>query len=467
MPEDADTLLTSQTFRTLVVLTIAAMMPAGCRRASHQPPPPILLVTFDTLRADHCSAYGYGRPTTPTLERLARKGVLFETAYAPMATTTPSHATMLTGLLPREHGLVRNGEALPPGQRILAEVLELAGYRTAAFVSSFALDHRFGLARGFETYDDDFGPAMVARTEPWEGHRVEQAFDRTADKTCRRALDWLGAQGYLGPPVPGRRPFFLWVHFFDPHDPYTPPEAHAALFPPLGPKPSELDRQIAHYDAEIHFADAELGRLLDELDHFGLLAQTMSIVAGDHGEGLMQHGHMGHGLMIYEEAVRVPLVVHWPRALPGPRRVAGPVQLLDITPTVLDLLGKPLDTLGHARSLAPILRGRDSPDPAREVFLQRRRYETETVGTVHVKGEKTAVRQGRWKYIEAPEEGTHELYDLAADPHELLNLYGPSVVEASLLAGKLQAWRQSVAPPPVLSVSEEDARRLRSLGYVQ
>jgi arylsulfatase A-like enzyme len=393
--------------------------------------------------------------------------VLFETAYAPMATTTPSHATMFTGLLPREHGLIKNGQALPPDQPTLPEVLRGAGYQTAAFVSSFALDHRFGLARGFETYDDDFGPASAPRTEPWEGHRVEQAFDRTADRTRRQAVDWLQAQGYLGPPPRGRRPFFLWIHFFDPHDPYSPPPAHAALFPPLGAEPSELDLQIARYDGEIHFADAELGRLLDELNRAGVLEQTLTIVAGDHGEGLMQHGHMTHGLMIYEEAVRVPLLFHWPRAVQGPRRVAGAAQLLDLTPTVLDLLGEPLRRLGHARSLARILRGQDSPDPQPEIFLQRRLYETETVGNIRVKGEKTAVRAGRWKYIEAPEEGTYELYDLETDPRELHNLYRPSVVEASVLARKLQAWRQSVPSPPVLSVSEEDARRLRSLGYVQ
>jgi choline-sulfatase len=453
--------------RAALVAAMAVLAPGSCRQPPRQPLPNVLLVTIDTLRADHCSAYGYGRPTTPTLERLARRGVLFETAYAPIATTTPSHATMLTGRLPREHGLIRNGQALPTGQPTLTDILRLAGYRTAAFVSSFALDHRFGLARGFETYDDDFGPAAPPRSEPWEGHRLDGAFDRTADRTCRRALGWLGVQGYLGPPVPGRPPFFLWVHFFDPHDPYSPPPAHERLFPPPGPQPSELDRQIARYDGEIHFADSELGRLLDELDRVGLLAQTMTIVAGDHGEGLMQHGHMGHGLMIYEEAVRVPLLVLWPRAVRGPRRVAGPVQLLDLTPTVLDLLGKPLRTDGHGRSLAGILRGQESPDPQRDVFLQRRQYLTETVGSVHVKGEKIAVREGRWKYIEAPEEGTYELYDLDADPHELRNLYQPSVSQASLLAGKLQAWRQSVRPPPLLSVSDEDARRLRSLGYVQ
>ncbi len=431
--------------------------------------PSVLLITLDTTRADHCSAYGYARPTTPRLDALARSGARFEAAYAPTASTGPSHSSMFTGLLPLWHGVMKNGQVLPPERTTLAERLHAAGYRTAAVVSSFAVDHRFGLDQGFDSYDDRFsGQGATVHQETWEHNVVGKPFDRRADETRGRAVEWLRSQGYLEPRQKRDEgpPFFLWVHFFDPHSPYDPPPAHAALFPPLGP--GDVETRVAAYDAEIHFADEEMGRLLDALDAAGRLDRTLVVVAGDHGEGLMQHGHMEHGIFIYEEAVRVPLVVRGAAGRPLASTISSPVELVDLTPTILDLAGlsAPAGPL-QGRSLAGVLRDQAPADPGREIFLQRRRYDDRLPGGVMVKGDKYGLRAGRWKYIEARDEGTYELFDLAADPQESRNLRASSPDQAALMSRRLEAWTSRAPAIAPMAVRPEDAEQLRALGYVQ
>jgi arylsulfatase A-like enzyme len=454
----------------LVASLLAAALP-GCTRApaTRGAParPDILLITVDTLRADHCSAYGYSRPTTPRMAALAARGVQFEVAYTSMATTAPAHATLFTGLLPRWHGLLKNGHVLAPSHATLAEVMAEAGYRTAAVVSSFVLDRRFGLHRGFASYDDRFsGERATLHPEKWQGLDVDAPFDRRADETSAHALAWLRAQGYLDRARPAASPpFFLWVHFFDPHHPYDPPAEHAAKFPALGPR--ELDRDIAAYDAEIHFADAQVGALVDALGAAGALDRTLTVVTADHGEGLMQHGHMQHGVNLYEEAVRIPLVFHWPAAL-APGRVAAPAQLADLAPTLGALGGARWTVSGAGRSLQAVLAGREPLDPRREIFFQRRQYDGRVAARRHVEGEKYAVRAGRWKYIESRAEGTAELYDLVADPAEEKNLMPAMPAAAAGVPVRLAGWlRGAPVLPSAPPVASEDARKLRSLGYVQ
>jgi len=427
--------------------------------------PNILLVTIDTLRADHCSTYGYAKPTTPHLDRLAREGVVFEAAYAPMATTGPSHASMFTGLPPRSHGLLKNGQLLRPELRTLAESLGALGYDTAAFVSSYVLNHSFGFNRGFATYDDDFAHGRPSgRTMLWEDQQVPEEFDRLADETRARAVSWLAENGQLVPRH-GAAPFFLSVHLFDPHYPYDPPREHR-LFSPAGDA-SEIEVSKAAYDGEIHFADAELGKLVGALEAAGRLDDTLLIVVGDHGEGLMDHGHMYHGLMLYEEAVRVPLVIRWPKRL-RPHRVREPISLVDLASSLLVLAGQAQSSgVAGDASLVPRLRGA-AGDPEGPVFLERRHYEAGVVRGFSVKGVKLGVRKGRFKYIEAPEEGTSELYDLAADPGERTNLQPQQPQLVRELAGLLEAWvARTPAAPAQPMLSEEATERLRSLGYVK
>ena len=424
---------------------------AACRRGPERPN--LLLVTIDTLRADHCSAYGYGKPTTPHLEALARDGVRCELAYAPMATTAPSHATMLTALLPRAHGVRKNGHVLAPRHRTLAEVLHDHGYRTHAVVSSFVLEKRFGLAQGFASYDDSLG----------ESENAKEALFQTADRARHKALDWLSTNGDLGG-TRSAQPFFLWVHLFDPHEPYAPPAEHRRPFAP--PDESDALRSaLASYDGEVRFADAELGVLLDGLASAGVLDTTLVVVTADHGEGLMSHGHMGHGPQLYEEAVRVPLVFRWPRGLPSGTLVETPVLLADLAPTLLALLGvKPLE---HADgvNVADVLRGRQAGEANRPVFLERRRYDNETADGVPVRGALVGVRLGRFKYLEAPD--ARELYDLDIDPAEARNILAERTREAESLAALLARWRTTRAGDEHADTSTETREALRALGYVQ
>ncbi len=424
----------------------------------------MLLITIDTTRSDHCSVYGYHLDTTPNLERLAEDGVRFDLAYAPTATTGPTHATIFTGLYPIAHRVVKNGRILASAHRTLAERLADRGYSTAGIAGSFVLDRKFGYAQGFDSWDDEFDRAgTTLRVERWEGHAVAGGFDRRADATTQRAVDWLERRHDPG------KPFFLFVHYFDPHDPYLPPDRFAARFPGAAGSGNDLAAEVARYDAEIAFADDRIGALLDALDRLGLSEQTLVVVAGDHGEGLMQHGHMAHGVHIYEEQVRVPLLLRGPRGLPTVGVVEQAVQLVDLTPTILELTGTDIDDRDfQGRSLVPLLTGGETSGHAPPVYLHRRHYEPGIIGRVPVRGEKFAIRDGDWKYIMGTDEGTRELFDLSRDPHERRNLQDAEPERAADLARRLAAWRSTHERPdlPQGELSEEDLERLRSLGYV-
>ncbi len=450
----------------LLAVALALAVAAGPRGRTprQRARPDILLVTLDTTRADHTSAYGYDRPTTPRLEALAREGVRFDAAYAPMATTLPAHATLFTAELPRTLGITKNGAVLGQKHHTLAERLADSGYRTAAFVSSFPVDRMFGLAQGFEVYDDDFtdGSCPTAIQE-WEGFDTGRGFCRRGANTTARAVEWLEAEGYLG----GRgdeAPFFVWLHYFDPHAPYLPADEDAQLFP------SEIDAWLstktAAYDGEIHYMDRALGAALDRLREAGRLDDTLVVVAADHGEGLMQHGHMHHSILIYDEDVRVPLIVHWPARIEGGRAIDEPVQLADVPPTLLELAGVPLPQNGVGESLAGALLDGAPIDPERLIFLQRREYAETVVSGHHIEGEKLGVRQGRWKYIEAREEGTAELYDLENDPHERKNVVDLYPDARQQLSKALARWQAGAARPTLPKVDPEAEQRLRALGYV-
>jgi arylsulfatase A-like enzyme len=444
-----------------MAVLVLVLLAVGCRRT--QDPPNLVLVTVDTLRADHTTPYGYDRDTTPALARLAREGVVVDKAYAPMATTGPSHASLLTSRYPLSLGYLRNGQRLDEAQVTIAERLHAAGYATGAVVSSFVLDSRLGFAQGFGAYECRFERSRATATiERFEGLAVPAGFDRRADETTDLALAWLARRE-------SDQPFFLWVHYFDPHHPYSPPAPYDQRFV----APGEGGPAGKFYDGEIAFADHHLGRLLDAIESDRLSSRTLVVVTADHGEGLMQHGHMGHGLHLYEEAVRVPLVFRWPGALPPGARLTGPVEHVDIVPTVLDLLGLPRggEEL-QGRSLAQTLRGGPGAagrDPQRPVFFQRRLYDTDVVRGFRVAGEKFAVRAGTWKYIEAPQEKTRELYDLQADPGETENLATARQEVAERLARGLAGWRSRFDRGARASddSSSETQEALRSLGYVR
>ncbi len=445
------------------VLVALACGPSAEERRAADPRPNLLLVSLDTTSADHLSDYGYARPTARTLEALAREGVRFEAAYAPSSTTGPTHASLFTSVHPITHGVRKNGHVLGSDFQTLAALLTTAGYEAGAVVSSYVLNRKFGYGRGFDVYDDDLSQAETpSGITLWEGLEVEGRFYGRADDTTRRALDFL--DGREDP----ARPFFLFVHYFDPHDPYIPPSDFTPPFSPGAKEALKLNRLIFLYDTLIAYTDQEVGRLLEGLRERGLEEDTVVMVVADHGEGLMQHGHMAHGVHIYEEAVRVPFIVRWPGRLAAGKVVGGPVALLDVAPTFLGLARIEGGEAFAGRDLSAVLRGEETEPDGRPIFLFRRTYEGgEVAPGVYARGQKFGVRDGRWKLIEGKEEGTLELFDLQSDPQEMRNVAADHPERVAELRARVAAFRaehERVATPEA-PLSPEDRARLEALGY--
>lgn len=422
---------------------------------------------MDTTRADHVSSYGYVRPTTPRLDALAGQGTRLELAYAPSSTTGPSHASLFTGLPPIAHGVRKNGYVLSGEFETLAEFLSERGYETGAVVSSYVLSRRFGYDQGFTIFDDDFsGSNSPEGTTLWEGEEIEGHFYGTADDTTNRALAWLRDREHP------ERPAFLFIHYFDPHFPYVPPVDFVPKFEATPKEALRIGRMIFVYDVLISFMDQEIGRFLDEIEQPGLSRDPIMIVTADHGEGLMAHGHMYHGAQIYEEAVRVPLIVRWPGRVPAGRVLKSPIATVELGPTILALIGETDDGAIGAGGFAPMLLGEPEVEPERAapIFLFRRHYDgvEEVSEGVTPIGEMYGVRQGRWKLIEGPDEGTLELFDLERDPTEQLNRVAEEPERTASLRQLIADWRLRYEQHrEVTPLSEEDRQRLRALGYVE
>lgn len=419
----------------MLVALVLASVGSACRRGSDPGPAlgaNLLLITVDTLRADHVGAYGDASAATPALDRLAKEGTRFSTVWSPVPLTLPAHASILTGLLPPRHGVHLNGaEALPDTTRTLAGHLAAQGYRTAAFVAAFVLDRRFGLGREFELYDDEIPNAARAVG----GLEAE----RPADEVVSRALAWLA--------TPDHRPFFAWVHLYEPHAPYAPPEPYRSAF------------LADPYRGEIAAADAAVGKLLAFLDARQLRSRTLVALVGDHGEALGEHGELTHGLLLYEASLRVPLIISLPDTVPTGWVVDTPVSLADVTPTLAAALGHPLPTApsppdGH--NLWDDLQRHRQPQ-AHDLYAESR-YPA-TFGWRPL----AAIRRGDLKLILAP---TPELYDLAVDPGETTNLHAGRHAVAETLLPRLAelASGETAAARPRLDA--ETRARLESLGYV-
>jgi len=442
------------------------LLALGCER----PPPEIrsapdvLLVTIDTLRPDHLSAYGYARHTSPNLDRLAGEGALFEVAYAPVPATTPSHATLFTGRYPFGHGVLRNGVALRADVPTLPALLGDAGYLTAAFVSSFPVSAEFGLARGFAHFDQRFDGIDLHPPAHRQANGDGSPFARLGERTVDAALAWLAT----APEAPSR---FVWVHLFDPHAPYRAPAPYHAAFRANGQ--DRLARRIAAYDGEILYADAQLGRLIDGMRASGRTRELLTIVTADHGEAFDEHGWLGHNRSVFEEEVRIPLILSWPGVIAQRQRVAEVVHLVDVLPTVASATGLGLVSAGlDGVDLLPATTQRGELDPRRAVFLQRPYFENQRRARRRgLIGLEVGVRHGRWKYIEALEEGRSSLFDLIADPTERRDMASQRSPRTAELATLLATWRSEGggdARTMQQPASSQDLRRkLRSLGYTE
>jgi len=475
---------------SLLVLAVAC---AACGERESGPPPAfrgIVLVTIDTLRADHLGAYGYPFGTSAFLDELAERSVVFDRAYAAISVTLPSHATLFTSLYPIQHRVLKNSLRLDGSHWTLAELLAEAGFDTGGFASMrehFAVG---GLAQGFDVFDEP-GPAGP-----------EDLPYRPADATVDRALAWVRS-------IDADRRFFLWVHVYDPHQPLAPPEAHRESVAPSDAEARaerirflreqhHVSRGAGHdgqpvfrrgdegmlalhtaYDGEVHFVDAELRRLFAGVAAAAGDADTLWVVTSDHGEGLGSHAYKFHGRHIYEEQIRVPLLIHATAGDFAPARVDAVVEHVDLLPTVAALAGVPPASLAReprmqGRSLWPLLRGGGThgADDERAAFAQRRHYAAADRRSPLVRrdfevGRKFAWIEPRYKLIHRST-GEVELFDLERDPYETHDL---SVLEpervASMRARLLErvAELEASASGEPESVDDATIERLRALGY--
>jgi arylsulfatase A-like enzyme/Flp pilus assembly protein TadD len=407
----------------LAAVAIAAwwfLRPAG-------PPAPIVLISIDTLRADHLPVYGYTKVKTPAIDALAADGIVFERAYAHSPQTLPSHTAILSGQLPFETGIRDNvGFTVRRDQPTLASMLHGSGYASGGFVSAFVLRKETGIGQGFDHFDDQLPPS--APDMPMG------QVQRPGPETLQAAENWMSGLG--------SRRFFLFLHIYEPHTPYTPPARFS---------------QYAPYDGEVAYSDEIVGHLLEWLKTRGWYDRAAIILLSDHGEGLGDHGELEHGLFVYDSTIHVPLIVKMPGSAGAGHRVTAPVQHVDLVPTVLDWLGIPKPRGLRGRSLAALLAGREAAG-------DQGVYSEAFYGRYHFGwSELYALTDARYRYIKAPRP---ELYDLVRDPGETRSLAAerPQVVAAA--RGELDRMLAGAAIHAPAQVSKEDLQRLQALGYV-
>lgn len=468
----------------VVVASVAgAFAGAGQQPLRATPParPNVLLVSIDSLRADHLGSYGYARDTSPAIDALAREGVLFEKAISPAPWTVPAHMTLLTGLPPEVHDVVSVRQKLSPDAVTLAEAMQGAGYETAAFVSGPTVMAHFGFDQGFALYDE----SMVEASPKKIGDVV------TSPGLVELVNGWLGRWSDAG----RRAPFFLFLHMWDVHYDYVPPPEYVQRFDPdytgdvdtrhfeTNPRlhrdmdPRDLAHVIALYDAEIRFTDDHLARLVARLRALGVLDDTIVVVTSDHGEEFFEHGQKGHAKTLYDEVLRVPLVVRYPRRIAPGRRVPEQVRLVDAAPTILGLAGVSAPAGFGATGLAPehrfadlapyLGKGQAGRFPVLPAFSSNR----------WLSGKQNAVRTADAKLIHyeppLPKRPPTEVFDLASDPAERKNLFGTGTAGPFLatLDPLLGAWRADAGRQTRLALARKPSaqaeERLRALGYVQ
>ncbi|MFQ5718737.1 MAG: sulfatase [Acidobacteriota bacterium] len=430
----------------------AAGLRDGGPTTSRSRPENVLLVTVDTTRADHLSCYGYGIRTSPHIDALASTGIRFADASSVVPLTGPGHATLMTGLVPRDHGAVRNGVRIRPEVPTLAQIASQIGMQTAAFISGWTLSARItGLDHGFDTYDDE----MTDR------YRLVN-HQRWGDQTTDRALDWLDAHGDT--------PFFLWVHLFDPHEPYRSHDLDLAPVP--GAAPVKRSGRVADYDQEIAFADAQIGRLLAALVRKGLRDRTLVVLTADHGEAFGEHGENGHGRRLYQTTQHVPLILAYPSLGQGivPEL---PVSTLDVFPTILGMLEQSVPPALEGIRLDEAIHDSSDAQATREIYMET--FHGARKKFWHIFGPSltgdplyVAVRRGRWKAILDPHDGHAELFDLSTDPGETVDVAADQSYRLRRFMPQLtsyarKAWRSADSPQELTGA---DRKKLEALGYV-
>ena len=418
-----------------MVLSALFAPSALCGNPANHVPPNIVLITIDTLRADRLGCYGYRRAYTPVIDKLAADGLRFSRATAQVPLTLPSHYSILTGTLPLEDGVQDNSTGNVDGPPLVSQILKKDGYQTAAFVSSYVLDSSFGLDRGFDTYSDKFDVSLVASSDL-------SSLRWPAETVVHRSIDWIGK---------AHAPFFVWIHLYDLHTPYSPPERFRQMFPQ------------SPYDAEIAYVDSSIGTLLSFLRAKGLSKNTDIVLTADHGEGLGDHQEPGHGYFVYESTLHVPLVVWLPKLGTAGRVIDRLVESIDIAPTLLRLAELPSETAMQGEALCEVSNAMECArnDSERWAYFESM-YPQREFGWAPLRG----VKNDRFKYIDAPRP---EFYDLRSDREEQHNLYDERPAIAAEMKQKLDSVVLEYAHEPAARRAEfspESQKRLAALGYL-
>jgi arylsulfatase A-like enzyme/Tfp pilus assembly protein PilF len=430
-----------QVFRPLLWLVL--LVPCGTDATpapvSSSKLPNIVLITLDTTRADRMGFLGSKRGVTSNLDLLAKRGIVFSRAYSHVPLTPPSHATILTGTYPQFNHLTYMGEPLQKDLPYLPEILHKRGYRTAAFVASMILDPKnitaVGFERGFDVYDAGFHKTR-------KGEDRYHSVERRAGEVVNRALTWLRR--------PSREPFFLWVHCYDPHGPYDPPVPYDSRY------------KSDPYDGEIAYMDAALGKLFAGLKATSLYAQTAIVVTADHGEAFGEHGERHHGMFLYDETIHIPLVIKLPNERSAGKRLSNRVGLVDIAPTLLQMLGQKVPRemqgesfLSEITELSPVHFAVDRSAFAESVYPHR------AFGWSVLRSWRT----GKYLYVQAPEQ---ELYDQSMDPEAKKNVSSDAKAVTDTLAAQLKVFydRTGSKGESHANLSPEQAESLRALGYM-
>lgn len=426
-------------------ILVLVLAPAA---AAARPAPNVIIVSLDTTRFDHLGVGGLSLPTSPVLDRLARDSYVFTRAQSVIPLTGPAHATLMTGLYPHTSGAVRNTTPVRDDVTTLAEVLRADGYATAAFVSGWTLRSALcRLNRGFDVYDEEMS----------DRYKVVRMY-RPSEQTTDRALTWLARRDNP------TQPFFLFVHYFDAHDPYEERQPWSSGFlsdywarrKSVDPKTA---RKLSGYDSEIAFTDRQLGRLIGALQDSHALDASWLIVLSDHGEAFGENGYQHHGRRVHEPAMHIALVIRPPGGLQVARWIDARVSQIDVLPSLLELLGhNPLPVQGT--SMVPLFEGRDVPRPPV-------RFETFNLWSLRRKKlpSKLGLYDGTMKIVLSPRDDDFEVYDLARDPQERSNVAAKYPNLEHYRRGLMDWWRASKSRIEEPDLSAEDLERLRQLGY--
>jgi tetratricopeptide (TPR) repeat protein len=412
-----------------IVLGATSWIVTSCSRSFVGSPSrttPVILISIDTLRSDHLPAYGYTGVATPNIDALRADSILYERAYSHVPLTLPSHTSILTGMLPGDHGVRDNvGYRLASNVPTLQELLKKNGYATGAAVSAFVLRHETGISRGFDFFDDD--------VQPMEGQTMIGRVQRDGHETFVAGQKWLDAHT--------DQPFFFFMHLYDPHTPYTPPEPYFSRYP-------------NHYDGEIAYSDSVVGDLIADLKRHGVYDKALIVLLSDHGEGLNEHGEEEHGLFLYREALQVPLMVKLPKSRKAGSTVKTPVELVDVFPTILDrtATAKPATGRRPGESLLDFLNG----GPSRQIYAETY-YPKFHFGWSDLH----SLIDGNDHFIRAPKP---ELYDLATDPGEKNNTLEANRRAYVKMRAAVETYVQQASAP--VNIDPEEAAKLAALGYV-